>query len=363
MNSIGYKIRKPKFLGEYQLRKIVSDIYANNFDVCEKEDGNLIVVWGKTTAPATSMDIYVCDGVSVDDVISADNFVETSQKTTKILTLDGDYTGVTKAFSVFNVGGTSYLVIKEAGRYNPQKAGVMRVYTKPSDGSSGWTNIYSKTMGIPSSSYGGGLGYAGNVVSGFSRNKTGTFFVPFAESTGITSTLHQLYSTDYGQTWNYKATYMDIPEINWGGIVLKGKYFQTLHTDNRFILTLQQQGIATDDFYAFESIDGIDWTEHHMTANAFNNNYTRMINFARCADYAYINIPFTNKMYRRIAWGIAATDFLDSLYYEEVETIGAVKSLNAVVYEMHYLKETDYLITSYTYKVNDITDGYIHFRW
>lgn len=362
MNSIGYRIKKPKLLGEYQLRKIVSDIYANNFDVYEKEDGNLIVVWGKATAPETSLDIYVCDGVSVSDALSADNFVETSPNTSKILTLDGDYTGITKAFSVFNIGGTSYLVIKEAGRYNPPKAGVIRVYSKPSSGGS-WTNVFSQMLNTPSSSYGGVLGYAGNVVSGFSSNKTGTFFVPFAESTGTSSYLCQLYSTDYGQTWNYKPTYQEITEINWGSTTLKGKYFQTVYTDNRFIMTLQQDEIAGETFLALESFDGINWTNHNMTGSSFNSSYQRMINFSKFGDYIYLNVPIVNKMYRRISWSASAVDFLDKLYYDEVDPIGAVQSLNSVVYEMHWLKNTDYLITAYTYKTGEITNGHIHFRW
>lgn len=353
MNSIAYKRKVQLFENLAFVQNLVSGVYRN-FDICEREDGKLLAVWSKSDDYLNYADFYICDGADVSDVFNTPFYMETAPMTSKFITLQGDFTGISKACNCFSMHGKSFICLIDAGKVEPAKPIDMHMYSKPSLSGSFSKILTQRTSESVNPYWYGNNSYASTRLGIASSNNRGTIFMPVAIGSGMGSYFAQLYSLDYGNTWHYKRTFEEVTDVNWGSGITGGWHLPSVWTGDRFIMTISGNAIFPA-CYAMESFDGINWTNHNLGGQNFSSIWEDQHNFTVAMDKLYF-ARSGNGVYSRTNVGVTSKNFLDKNMYSY-----QVFPLNPSTYRsrMEYLMWSGYLATSF---INDGTAKML-FRW
>ena len=351
MNAIAYKRINQIFEGKSKMQNLVQGVKRLNFHIYEREDGKLLAVWGKSDDELTYMDFYVCDGAEVSDVFNTPFYMETAPMTRKLITLQGDFAGITKACNCFSMYGKSFVCLIEAGRYNPTKPIDLHLYSKPALAGS-FSKVFTKRIvDTPSSWYGGGgTTYSTTRLGGVAHNGRGMIFMPFGYGGSTSSRFGQIHSLDSGNSWNFKPTHEEVTDLNWGILNPSGKKFDAIWTGDRFLMTMMMSSIG-DSYYVMESFDGINWTNHNIReCGDISDGYEmEIMSYDKVGDYLYMSVPKQRAMYRRPLKGTTTENMLVKSGNEYLSMEADIKTeyfgLTDTDAYMHYLEKTGYLTT------------------
>ena len=362
MNSIAYKRINQLFEGQSKMQNLVEGVKKLNFHIYEREDGKLLAVWGKSDDPLTYMDFYVCDGAEVSDVFNTPFYMETAPMTSKFITLQGDFTGITKACNCFSMYGKSFVCLIEAGRYDPTKPIDLHLYSKQALAGSFSEILTQRLVNTPNSWYGGGeISYNATRLGGVAHDGRGMIFMPFGYGGGTSSRFGQVHSLDSGNSWSFKPTHEEMTDLNWGTANPSGNKFDAIWTGDRFLMTMMMSSIG-DSYYVLESFDGINWTDHHIKENVdFNGIEMNLINYDRVGDYLYFNVPRDRSMYKKPLAGTTSENMMTNLSYEYLSMDADIKTeyINGYDAQMNYLEKSGYLASSWL----DNGTAKMLFRW
>lgn len=346
MNAIAYKRINQLFLGQSKMQNLVQGIYKLNFHIYEREDGKLLAVWGKSDDPLTYMDFYVCDGAEVSDVFNTPFYMETAPMTSKFITLQGDFTGITKACNCFSMYGKPFVCLIEAGKQNPAKPIDLHLYSKPALVGS-FSEIFTQRLANAPGGWYGGL-YAATRLGGVAHDGRGMIFMPFGYGGGTSSLFGQIHSLDSGNSWSFKPTHEEVTDLNWGTANPVGKKFDAIWTGDRFLMTMWMPSIG-ESYYAMESSDGINWTNHNIkNMGDLSDGYEMdMINYCKVGDYLYMSVPRQRAMYKKILNNTTTANFISKSFYEYSAVDKNLSNYYGQDAYMNYLEKSGYLASSW----------------